>query len=66
MFQETETLKNFLYSRNQLFKLEKIKNIHLEKISYTSGNGSTEKISYAFLKESFSYISGNGNPKKIL
>ena len=37
--------------------------IHPEKISYASGNGSPEKISYIFSKESFSYISGNGNPK---
>ena len=47
-------------------KLDKINKIHPEKISFISGNGNSENISYIFLKESFSNISGNGNPPKIL
>ena len=35
-------------------------------MSYTSGNGNPEKMSYIFSKESFSYIFGNGNLEKIL
>ena len=45
-------------------KLDKINKIHPEKISFISGNGNSENISYIFLKESFSNISGNGNPPK--
>ena len=45
---------------------QKIKEIHLRKISYTLGNGNPEKISYIFAKENFSDISWNRNPQKIL
>ena len=40
--------------------------VHPEKISYTSGNGSPEKTSYIFSKESFYYILGNRNLEKII
>ena len=36
------------------------------KISYTSGKGNPEKISYIFPKESYSYVSGNGSPDSKL
>ena len=55
VFQETETLKGLLIFQGiELFKPK------LEKISYTSGNGGPEKISYIFSKENCSYISGKG------
>ena len=60
IFQETETLKSFLYFGESDFS------VHPEKLYYTSGNGNPEKISYIFSKESFYYISGNDNPPKIL
>ena len=44
----------------------KVKKVLHEKIPYASGNGSPEKTSYIFSKESFSDISGNGNPKKFV
>ena len=47
-------------------KLEKIKIIRPEKISYISGKGKPEMISFIFSKESCFYISGNGNPEKVL
>ena len=43
---------------------QRVKKIHPEEISYTSGNKNPDKISYIFLKERFSYISENGNPEK--
>ena len=35
------------------------------ELSYVSGNGNPEKLSWIFSKESCSYISENGNPEKI-
>ena len=34
MFQETETIKSFLYFRGELQGLEKLKKRHSEKMSY--------------------------------
>ena len=42
----------------------KKKRIYSKKTSYTSGNGSSKKISYIFFTKRFSYISRNGNPEK--
>ena len=33
------------------------------ELSYVSGNGNPEKLSWIFSKESCSYISENGNPE---
>ena len=46
------------------FPAQARKKIHSGKVSYTSGNGNSEKTSHMFSKESFSYNSGNGNPEK--
>ena len=43
---------------------QKIKKSTPKKISYVSGNGNLEKVSYIFLKESFYYFSRNGNLEK--
>ena len=64
-FQKTEALKNFLFYRSNFLSSINKKNPP-EKISYTSGNGYTENISYIFIKETFLYISGNRNPEKSL
>ena len=47
-------------SGNEIFS------VHPEKISYTSGNKNSKKVSYIFSRENFSYISVKGNPKKLL
>ena len=52
--------------RKITFQAQKTKKIHPEEISYTSGNGNPDKVSYIFSKENFSYISENRNPEKIL
>ena len=57
IFQEMETMKDFLYFRKQLFKPRKIKTIYPENMSYTSGSKSPQKTSY---------ISGNRSPEKLL
>ena len=55
-------------------KLEEIKKIHPEKISYNSGNGHSEKhlifsqkkAVLIFQKTELPYFSGNRNPEKLL
>ena len=75
IFQETETLKNYLYFRkwnflalilgNFLYFLKRKLSLYFGKWKfYILGNGNPEKISNIFSKESFFCISGNGNSKK--
>ena len=45
---------------------QEIKNIHPEKISYTLGNGNSEKTSYILSKKAVIVFWENGNLKKFL
>ena len=58
----SKIIKFLIFSGNETlhFSDQAQKNIYPEKISYASGNGNPQKISYIFSKESWSYILRSG------